>query len=111
MAKLRDKTAFPLSSITTWRERPPTSPDLANRGLHNMVFDYSKQQKLVPDSLGSRAVFNENILSPEGSTRKLRTTNSGGRPKALNVSVGGSPDVRSRGINPGKQKTAPIRGK
>jgi hypothetical protein len=99
-----------ISTTITQRERPPTSPEIANRGVPNMVFDYSRQQKLVPNTLGSRAVFNESMAVPTGDKSRLRTMNASGRPKALDVSVGGSPDVRSRGINPGKERLSPIKG-
>lgn len=103
MDQIRDKKAFHQSSITTFRERPPTSPDIANRGLPLMVQDFSRQQRVVPNSLGSHAGMNP--------PNHVRTMNATGRPMALDTMVGGAPDVRARLPTGGRQKLIPTKGK
>lgn len=114
MDRIRDKRSFRMSSITNWRERTPTSPALANRGNVNMVQDYSRQQKVMPNTLGGRAVFNESLAVSEGNTRRLRTMNASGKPMALDVMVGGFPDARASNKGPviqNQMKLIPTKGR
>lgn len=104
--KLRDKTMFPQSPTTTWRERTPTSPEIANRGLPNMAIDFSRQQRVVPNSLGGSMRY-------PADSPGMRTMNSGGRPCALDAMVGGSPEARADNKGPKlhRQHLSPQKGR
>ncbi len=82
MDRIRDKKAFRQSNTTTYRERAPTSPEIASRGMTNMAIDFSRQQAVVPSRFGST-----HRETPG------RTMNRSGRPMALDVMVGGSPEA------------------
>ena len=70
-----------LDSITTLRQRTPTNEQTADN-FTNMSQDFSRQKSVVPTGV---------IGAPcDGS---YRTTNAGGRPKALSVDVGGTANV------------------
>jgi hypothetical protein len=98
VTRLRDKVAFRQSATTVWRERAPTSPEIANRGNVNMVMDFSRQQSVVPNSLGQTTRYGEN-------DRNFQTMNRNGSPFALDVMMGGSPDPRASNKGPKMQKT------
>lgn len=104
--KLRDKCMFPQSPTTTYREREPTSPDIANRGLTNMTIDFSRQQSVVPNSLGGSTKY-------PSTDPGMRTMNASGRPKALNVMVGGAGEARAGNKGPGmhRQQLSPQKGR
>ena len=102
--KLRDKTAFRQSLSTTFRERAPTSPEIANRGNPRMTIDFSQQQAMVPNSLGQTTRYGEN-------DNNFRTMNANGKPKALDTMVGGGPDVRARRFTEGSQRVTENKGK
>lgn len=104
MDKMRDKRAFRQSGSTTFRERPPTSPEIVNRGQPNMVLDFSKQKAMVPNSLGQTTRYGEN----DGN---FRTMNRDGCPMALDVMVGGIGDVRGRGFGPSTEQLTGKKGK
>lgn len=99
MSKLRDKVALRESTTNTYREREPTSPEIAERGNVRMSIDYSRQNAVAPGSLGSTA---------NGSP--YRTTNADGRPFALDTMVGAGPDTRSRDLK-GNAPLSPTKGK
>lgn len=67
-----------LDSNTTFRQRTPTNEQTADN-FTNMAQDFSRQKPVVPDKIGN-------------SSGGYRTMNSGGRPKALSVDVGGVPN-------------------
>ncbi len=101
--KLRDKSAWRQSPSTTWRERPPTAPDIAQRGNVRMSIDYSHQQPVVPHRLGQTTRYGENDAN-------FRTMNANGRPLALDTMVGAGPDNPSHGFGPGNPSSG-IKGK
>lgn len=104
MGKIRDKRSFRMSATTVWRERPPTSPEIANMGNVRMVIDFSEQRRMIPHSLGQTTRYGEN----DG---KFQPINRGGKPFALNVMMGGGPDTRSRHFEDTPQHLSPKRGK
>jgi hypothetical protein len=104
MDKIRDKRAFRQSPSTVLRERPPTSPDVAERGQPKMVLDFSQQKEVVPKSLGQTTRYGEN----DGN---FRTMNAGGKPFALDVMMGGGGDPRGRGFGPSTQHLTPKKGR
>lgn len=66
MANLRNKTAFPLDSITTYREKPGRGP--LTEKLPNMKPRYTMQRNVVPTK----------VAQPSGGS--TRTTNRSGTP-------------------------------
>jgi hypothetical protein len=98
--QLRDKRAFRQSNTTTFRERPPTSPEIANRGAPKMVVDFSSQQKVVP-GIGAN-----NYNHPF-------TMNRSGKPFSLQTMVGGSGDPQANALGPAgpRRGASPVRGK
>jgi hypothetical protein len=101
MTQFNDKKVFPQSPTSTFRERTPTSPKIANRGMTNMAVDFSKQQRVVPAKLGA-------------TMTGTRPMNSNGRPMALDVMVGGAPDATASNRGPkvlARQKLAPEKGR
>jgi hypothetical protein len=85
------KTVERVSTTTTFRSRPPTNVQTASRAP-NMVFDHSKQFAVFPDRLPN------SLIEATNSQRGIvgyRTMNRSGRPFALKVDVGGSPDDTS----------------
>lgn len=99
--KIRDKCVFPQSPNTSFREREPTSPGIANRGMPNMAIDFSRQQEVVPSRLGARM-------------SSSRTMNANGRPMALDVMVGGSPEANASNKGPkfqDRQRLGPQKGR
>lgn len=93
MDQIRDKRAFRQSPTTVWREREPTSPAVANRGMPNMAIDFSQQQSLVPSRLGA-------------TMNGARPMNANGKPMALDVMVGGSPEARASNKGPKLKRQA-----
>lgn len=104
MTRLRDKRSMRMSATTTWRERAPTSPEIANMGNPKMVIDFSQQREMIPVRLGQTTRYGEN----DGNFRSM---NQGGRPFSLDTMVGGSPDPRSRHFSDTKQHLSKKRGK
>lgn len=104
MTRLRDKKSFRLSATTVYRERAPTSPEIANMGNPRMVIDFSDQKPMVPERIGQTTRYGEN----DG---RFRPMNRGGKPFSLNTMVGGSPDVKSRHFGDTTQHLSPKRGK
>lgn len=102
MDQIRDKKAFRQSNTSTFRERAPTSPKIANRGSPKMVVDFSNQQAVVPNK-------------PFGSNgyAGTRTMNRNGQPFSLHTMVGGSPDPKSDAYGPAgpRRGQTPVRGR
>jgi hypothetical protein len=84
-----DKQVLRISPSTTLRRREPTNEHTANK-VPNFVWDHSQQQQLVPDT--DPRVSVEATQKTDGAP--YRTMNRSGRPFALGVEVGGSPDDR-----------------
>lgn len=76
MAKMNRR----LDSITSFRMRTPTNPQ-TSANFTNMAFDHSSQRAVVPSK----------VIGGNGG---YTTMNASGRPKALSVDVGGSPEDR-----------------
>ncbi|HKS76675.1 MAG TPA: hypothetical protein VJQ82_25900 [Terriglobales bacterium] len=66
MSTLRNKTSFPLSHTTTWREKPGRGP-LVDKVM-NMKFRYGMQRDVVPTKVG------------QASGGPTRRTNANGMP-------------------------------
>jgi hypothetical protein len=94
-----DKQALRTSTSTTLRRREPTNPFIASK-LPNMVFDHSRQMNIWPDQRPSALIE----TTQKETTKTYRTINRSGRPFALNVEVGGSPDDRGQPFIKGRNK-------
>lgn len=101
MAKLDDKDNFQLSGSTMYRRREPTNPRTAAH-FTQMVFDHSVQHPVLPDA--DKYMIAEITRDHSDASRTL---DKSGRPKALNVMVGGSPDYHGAVWKPGKSDTSP----
>lgn len=71
---------------TLFRRRTTNEQTASN--FTNMVFDHSSQKSIIPDRYPKALIECTQGLGP-GPTRPM---NASGRPKALNVDIGGSPD-------------------
>jgi hypothetical protein len=104
MGTLGDKKNFRLSNTTLWRERPPTSPEIANKGNPNMAIDFSKQKAVVPERLGQTTRYGEN-------DRNFRPMNGNGKPFALDTMVGGSFEDETMPFGPRPPKRPAPKGR
>jgi hypothetical protein len=83
-----NKESMVLSGTGTLRRRDPTNRQTASHNV-NMVFDHSVQSPLWPDGNPNALIESTHAT---GTDRNYRTMNRSGRPYALGVHVGGSPD-------------------
>jgi hypothetical protein len=87
--RFEEKQFIPQSGLTTLRRREPTNEQTASKHP-NMVWEYSKQQAVLPDRLPKVLIESTQQYSGPGN---YRTMNASGKPYALDVMVGGSPDT------------------
>lgn len=87
-----EKTAVRTSTSTTLRHREPTNPHTSSKNV-NMVWDYSRQQKVWPDGRPDSLV---EATQTTHTNKNYRTMNKSGKPYALGVMVGGSPDTQGQ---------------
>jgi hypothetical protein len=83
------KEAMVVSATTVFRRRDPTNKQTSSH-VPNFVFDHSKQSPLWPDGKPNALIESTHATGPSPSA--YRTINRSGRPYALGVHVGGSPD-------------------
>lgn len=83
-----EKESVVLSGSGVLRKRPPTNYHTASKNV-NFAFDHSKQFALLPDG-NPRSLIEATHMT--GKENNYRTMNRSGKPFALGVSVGGSPD-------------------
>jgi len=84
-----DKKALRVSLSTTLRSRPPTNDHTAGKNV-NFVFDHSVQMRIWPDAKPKALIE----TTRTGAQDVNKTMNRSGKPFALGVNVGGSPDQR-----------------
>jgi hypothetical protein len=86
------KETMVVSGTSVLRRREPTNTQTMSK-MTNMVWDYSKQQKVWPDGKPNALIESTHATH---SNENYRTINRSGRPYALGVQVGGSPDDGGR---------------
>lgn len=92
-----EKRSMRLSGTTVLRRREPTNPAVA-QNHPNMVWDYSRQMRVWPDGKPDSLIESTNFTGSR--PHAMKTMNRSGRPYALGVMVGGSPDqAGSRDLN------------
>ena len=84
-----DKESIRISGTTVIRKRAPTNVQAVSKHP-NMVWDYSRQQAVWPDSKPKSLLE----ATQTTSNTAYRTMNRSGQPFALDCNVGGSPDDR-----------------
>jgi hypothetical protein len=87
--EIGEKKALRTSTSTTLRSREPTNHHTAAKNV-NFVFDHSEQMRVWPDAKPDALIE----TTRTGLKDTLKTMNKSGKPFALGVNVGGSPDQR-----------------
>jgi hypothetical protein len=96
------KRSTRLSSISTLRERDATNSHLQTKVPH-MTWDFSKQVPLWPDRR-KPALIEATHKDGAQALSGLRTLNRSGKPYALGVEIGGSPDPRNNTMVPSPKR-------
>jgi hypothetical protein len=94
-----DKEALRISTTSTLRKRTPTNLNTAAK-VPNFVFDHSRQVPVWPNGKPDALIESTHATR---SNDNYDTMNRSGRPFALGVDVGGSPDDPSNPYRPSKR--------